>query len=81
MRLPVLLFDIMYVVGGNQTDIKFFGEIDKVGNNFFLVGIAVVLDFDIEILSEDFLHFGSELLRAVVIPFQKQAGNTPCQTR
>ena len=81
LHLPILFFEVVNVVGGNKLNPRFPRKAHKQRQNLLLLGNAVILNFDIEILAERLFHFERKRLCLFVLARHQIARNTPRKAR
>ena len=73
MRLPVGVFDVVHVVGGDDFEPELGGDLEQVGNNPALLLNAVIHDLDDEvILAENIDELGGGLAGLVELAREQE---------
>ena len=77
LHLPVLFFEVVHVVGRNQSDVRLARELHQKRQDLLLFGNAVILDLNVKVLAERFFHLQGKRLCLFVLARKKKARNTP----
>jgi hypothetical protein len=81
VRTGILMTHVMDVVGADDLEIELFGDLEQAGDDFALLGDAVVLDFDEEVFpAEDVDEPGGGLPGLLEAVVKQMLWHNRCQT-